>query len=161
MAQISFADKQSFENDGYLIVTDLLTGDETKDLQEWAQEVHDWPTDDSSPWMPYAEINAAGETVLCRTENYAASHAGLNSLLRGPKLLEILRELSGEEMVLFKEKINYKLAKSGGFAAHIDSVRRPYRLLNVTVMNTADCVYACQEDQASHHSHGRRRFKYE
>lgn len=59
------------------------------------------------------EINAHGKAVLCRTENYANSHPGLNSLLRGQKLLGLLRQLSGEDMLLFKEKINYKLAGSG------------------------------------------------
>lgn len=106
----------SFDRDGYLIVRDLLSPQETRDLQLFAQEVHDWPTDEASPWMPYAEINAHGQQVLCRTENYAASHAGLNNLLRGPKLLSVLKQLSGEDMLLFKEKINYKLAGSGGFA---------------------------------------------
>jgi 2-aminoethylphosphonate dioxygenase len=58
-------------------------------------------------------VNAEGRRVLCRTENYAASHAGFSSLLRGQKLLDLLEELSGEPMLLFKEKINYKLAGSG------------------------------------------------
>lgn len=119
---LSTDDKASFQRNGYLIIRDLLSPSETEDLQDWAQEVHDWPTDEDSPWMPYAEINAQGRQVLCRTENYAASHPGLNQLLRGEKLLSVLKELSGEEMALFKEKINYKLAGSGGFAAHIDSV---------------------------------------
>jgi len=51
--------------------------------------------------------------VLCRTENFADCHQGLGNLLRSDKLLSILQELSGEPMVLFKEKINYKLAGSG------------------------------------------------
>ncbi len=117
-------DKAFFAEHGYLIIRDLLSPEETSQLQTSAQEVHDWPNDESSPWMPYAEINAAGEQVLCRTENYAASHSWLNGLLRGQKLMGILYELGGEEYRLFKEKINYKLAGSGGFAAHIDSVRR-------------------------------------
>jgi ectoine hydroxylase-related dioxygenase (phytanoyl-CoA dioxygenase family) len=33
----------------------------------------------------------------------------------------MLEQLADEEMLLFKEKINYKLAGSGGFAPHIDS----------------------------------------
>ncbi|OQU97319.1 HDIG domain-containing protein [Cladophialophora immunda] len=110
-----------FRENGYLILRDVLSEEETKDLQRWAQEVHDWPTDANSPWMPYEEINAQGKTVLCRTENYANSHAGLNGLLRGRKLLDLLKQMSGEDMLLFKEKINYKLAGSGGFAPHIDS----------------------------------------
>jgi hypothetical protein len=59
------------------------------------------------------EINAHDQTVLCRTENYANYHSGLNGLLRGKKLLGLLKQLSGEDMLLFKEKINYKLAGSG------------------------------------------------
>lgn len=111
----------SFRDHGYLVLRDVLSAEETQDLQQWAQEVHDWPTDASSGWMPYEEINARGERVLCRTENYAAYHAGLNSLLRGSTLLNILKQLAGEDVNLFKEKINYKLAGSGGFAPHVDS----------------------------------------
>lgn len=33
----------------------------------------------------------------------------------------MLRQLAEEEMLLFKEKINYKLAGSGGFSPYIDS----------------------------------------
>ncbi|OAP61447.1 hypothetical protein AYL99_03650 [Fonsecaea erecta] len=112
---------QLFRKNGYLILRDVLSEEQTKNLQQWAQEVHDWPTDANSPWMPYEEINAQGETVLCRTENYANSHTALNGLLRGQELLNLLKQLSGEDMLLFKEKINYKLAGSGGFAAHVDS----------------------------------------
>lgn len=56
------------------------------------------------------------ERVLCRTENYANSHQGLGDLLRGQKLTDLLEQLSGEPMRLFKEKINYKLAGSGRFS---------------------------------------------
>ncbi|KAF1980976.1 PhyH-domain-containing protein [Aulographum hederae CBS 113979] len=111
----------SFNKNGYLILRNILTPSQTALLQRWAQEVHDWPTTTSSPWMPYEEINSAGKHVLCRTENYANHHSGLNSLLRGSDLLSLLAQLSGEKMLLFKEKINYKLAGSGGFSPHIDS----------------------------------------
>jgi len=118
---LSEAQIQFYLDHGYLILRDILSTGETSELQRWAQEVHDWRTNRDSLWMPYEEINAAGKRVLCRTENYANSHDGFNQLLRGSKLLSILRQLSGEDMLLFKEKINYKLAGSGGFAAHIDS----------------------------------------
>lgn len=67
-------------------------------------------------------MNARGERVLCRTENFVDLHSGFDSLLRNEKLLNVLGQLAGEPMLLFKEKINYKLAGSGGFAPHIDSV---------------------------------------
>lgn len=59
------------------------------------------------------EVNAEGKRVLCRTENYAGSHEGFDSFLRGQRVLSVLLQLAGEEMVLFKEKINYKFAGSG------------------------------------------------
>ena len=64
------------------------------------------------------EVNASGKRVLCRTENYADCHEGLGGLLRSDRLLHILEQLSGEPMLLFKEKINYKLAGSGTFLYH-------------------------------------------
>lgn len=95
---------QMFNQDGYLILRDLLAAEETAGLQRWAQEVHVRPNDEKSPWMAYAEINADGKKFLCRTENYASSHPKLNSLLRGKKILSVLRALSGEDMVLLRKK---------------------------------------------------------
>ncbi|KAG5794884.1 hypothetical protein H9Q69_006055 [Fusarium xylarioides] len=115
--QISF-----FKKNGYLIARDLLKPEQVKDLQSWAEEVRNWKPTEDSEFMPYEEVNDKGETVLCRTENFADCHKGFSNLLRSPKLLGLLNDLAEEPMLLFKEKINYKLAGSGGFAPHIDSV---------------------------------------
>ncbi|KAG4266858.1 hypothetical protein FPRO04_13034 [Fusarium proliferatum] len=115
--QISF-----FKKNGYLIVRDLLQSEQVKDLQSWAEEVRNWKPTEDSEFMPYEEVNDKGETVLCRTENFADCHNGFSNLLRSPKLLGLLNDLAEEPMLLFKEKINYKLAGSGGFAPHIDAV---------------------------------------
>ena len=111
---LSAEDKASFREDGYLILRNLLSQLETETLQRWAAEVQAWPVDQDSPWMPYEEINVDGKAVLSRTENFVTSHPGLNDLLRGDRLLHVLRDLSGGDMVLFKEKLNYKLSGSGG-----------------------------------------------
>ncbi|KAJ6070980.1 Phytanoyl-CoA dioxygenase [Penicillium canescens] len=67
------------------------------------------------------EVNSDGKRVLCRTETFANSHAGFDGFLRGQRVMSVLQQLAGEEMLLFKEKINYKLAGSGGFDPHIDA----------------------------------------
>ena len=67
------------------------------------------------------EINASGQRVLCRTENFVDFHEGFNKLIRSPQILHFLEHLTGEPMVLFKDKLNYKFAGSGGFSPHIDS----------------------------------------
>lgn len=104
---------QSFRERGYLLVRGFFTSQESELLRQWAQEVHDLPCTPNVPWMPYQEVNAEGKHVLCRTENFANSHAGFDSFLRGQRATSLLQHLAGEEMFLFKEKINYKLAGSG------------------------------------------------
>jgi ectoine hydroxylase-related dioxygenase (phytanoyl-CoA dioxygenase family) len=71
--------------------------------------------------MPYDEVQKDGTRVLCRTENFANVHTGFDGLLRGQYLIDIISQLAQEPMVLFKAKINYKLAGSGGFDPHIDA----------------------------------------
>ncbi|BEJ15693.1 hypothetical protein CspHIS471_0502980 [Cutaneotrichosporon sp. HIS471] len=112
---------ESFEKNGYLMLPDVLSEYEVKEMQQWSAEVKGWP-DRPGQHMPYEEVRADGTTGLCRTENYANYHDGFNSMFRGERLLGILTELMGERAVLFKEKINYKEAGgSGGFDAHIDA----------------------------------------
>lgn len=106
---------QSFQDRGYLLVRGFFNPTETRVLQQWAQEVHDLPRTPGVPWMPYEEVNGEGKRVLCRTENFANSHAGFDSFLRGLRATSALNQLAGEEMLLFKEKINYKLAGSGKY----------------------------------------------
>lgn len=101
---ISPEQKAFFERNGYLIIHDIISEDEARDLQQWVQEVHDLPRTPESHWMPYEEINASGERVLCRTENFANYHANFNGLLRGDKILGTLGQFAGEDMLLFKEK---------------------------------------------------------
>ncbi|KAJ5737856.1 uncharacterized protein N7483_002981 [Penicillium malachiteum] len=115
------AQLQSFRDNGYLLVRGFFAETEAQTLQTWSQEVHNLPRTAGVPWMPYEEVNAKGERVLCRTENFVNSHAGFDSFLRGERATSILQQLAGEEMLLFKEKINYKLAGSGGFDPHIDA----------------------------------------
>ncbi|GIC87124.1 phytanoyl-CoA dioxygenase family protein [Aspergillus udagawae] len=110
-----------YKEKGYLLIENFLNKAEVQLLQQWSQEVHDLPRTPEVPWMPYEEVNVYGQRVLCRMENFANSHAGFGSFLRGQRVLSVLEQLATEEMILFKEKINYKLAGSGGFDPHIDA----------------------------------------
>lgn len=142
--------KASFERHGYLVVRNALSLQDTTALQQWVNEVHNWQVTSKSTFMPYAEINAEGKRVLSRTENFVDLHAGLSGLLQGEMLLNLLRDLSGEDMILFKEKINYKLAGSGGFAAHIDAgaytqVKNVEHLTVLLAVDAADILNGCME----------------
>jgi hypothetical protein len=68
----------------------------------------------SSLTEPTASSAAAVEKVrvLCRNENFVNYHSGLSDLSRGvhSDLQAAVTQVLGEPAVLFKEKINYKLA---------------------------------------------------
>lgn len=44
---------QSFNENGYLVIPGFFNPDESTELQNWAQEVHDLPRTADVPWMPY------------------------------------------------------------------------------------------------------------
>ncbi|KAL2872001.1 phytanoyl-CoA dioxygenase family protein [Aspergillus lucknowensis] len=89
-------------------------------LQEWTREVKSWPRE-KGKWMPYDEININGERQLMRTEKFVDYHPRFKDLLYGDALLGILNALAGEEVTLFKDKINYKQPHGNGFQAHLDA----------------------------------------
>ena len=112
---------EHYRTKGYLILRaaehKLVTPDE---LNAWETDVRTWPRE-KGKWMPYDEINANGERQLMRTENFVDYHPGWHSLVCGDALRGVLTQLSGDEMLLFKDKINYKLPYGNGFEAHLDA----------------------------------------
>src|SRR4026209_2642946 len=72
--------------------------------------------------MRYYERPAAGrDKMLARIETFVPFRAGLGRFVSGPRLLELLSECAGEPVVLFKDKINFKLPGGAGFAPHQDA----------------------------------------
>ncbi|KAL4886451.1 hypothetical protein BJY04DRAFT_213217 [Aspergillus karnatakaensis] len=118
---LSEAQVELFRTNGYLILRNsehrLAT---PTDLQKWTDEVRTWPLE-KGKWMPYNETNADGNPQLMRTEYFVDFHRLFHSLLYGRKLGDILAQLSGSEMRLFKDKINYKSPRASGFKPHIDA----------------------------------------
>lgn len=43
----------SYQEDGFLLVREFFNTQETRNLQEWAQEVHDLPRTPDASYMPY------------------------------------------------------------------------------------------------------------
>lgn len=119
---ITDSQKASFKEDGYLILRNILSEEAQLELIRMTQEVKDWPDTPGTyifsvflksflisccfliigKWMPYLEIDSKGQKVVSRVENYVNYHAGFETLLRGPTVINILEQLSGEKMHLFK-----------------------------------------------------------
>jgi hypothetical protein len=130
---------QRFDKDGFLVLEDLLTDKEKSDVFRWTEEIQAWPETKGlfslslslslslsnaihltylifnsfiGKWFLYYE-KVNGQKTLCRTENFLPYHEGIRNLIHG-KLSKVMSDLFRDHAVLFKEKINYKLAGAAG-----------------------------------------------
>ena len=68
------------------------------------------------------ELRKDGVKQLARVENFLQYHPNMNDVA-DHIIRQIVSDLwDGDEAILFKEKINFKLPGGGGFLAHQDSV---------------------------------------
>ncbi|CAO3607391.1 unnamed protein product [Cunninghamella echinulata] len=112
---------QCYHEQGFLLIEDFYTMEEHAIIQQYCNDFKTWGHE-KGKWMQYYEINKANnKEQLCRTENFTPYHPGMASFVKSPRLLQVLEKLHGEEYVLFKEKVNYKLPGGGGFPAHQDA----------------------------------------
>ncbi|KAJ7177055.1 epoxidase subunit A [Mycena filopes] len=150
-------DSMFYEQNGYLVLGSPFQ-ELAQRVVEWTHEVKNLPhRKNANAWLHYEEVDASGRRTLTTTENFADFHPGFDALFRGPAMVGFLGALLGEEMVLFKEKINYKEPGSGGFKAHTDApayVTVPDIGLVVAVMIAVDAQTAqngCLEVVAASH----------
>lgn len=131
---------ERYQRDGFVVLRDMFSADEKADIARWAAEIEQWP-ETPLKWMQYFEPNAAtGAKQLCRTENFIPYHDGLRALLGGEKLLRTVSALLGESAVLYKDKLNFKLAGGNGFEPHQDApaFTGQGQVFHVTAMIAAD-----------------------
>ena len=118
----------NFEEKGWLLAR-TLEADGVADLRRWVDEVSAW-RDDGGDWLHYREMTDDGPK-LCRTENFVPFHQGLRSFLTTGHMVSVASSLIGEPALLYKEKINYKLAGGAGYSPHQDAPA--YRFVDVHV----------------------------
>lgn len=124
-----------FERTGW-VLTRTLDAAQTVALRGWVDEVAAWPDDDGD-WLHYRELTDEGPK-LCRSENFVPFHDGLRDLLTTGAMLDIASALLGEPAVLYKEKINYKLAGGAGYSPHQDAPAYPFVDVHVSCMVAVD-----------------------
>lgn len=106
-----------------------LEADELVELRSWIDEVAAWPEREGA-WLHHRERTDEGPK-LCRTENIVPFHDSLRELLTEGALPEAASALLGEQAVLYKEKINFKLPGGAGYSPHQDALA--YRFVDVHV----------------------------
>lgn len=148
-----------FQTTGYLLIRGLYKGQALEDVVRWTGEVEAWPETPGAA-MKYFEKPAAGDgRLLQRVENFYPYHAGFRALCDGAEMKGITSQLMGEEAVLFKEKINFKLPGGAGFEPHQDAQADwgRYSAFHITAMVSVDpCTLenGCLEMVSGHHDRG-------
>jgi Phytanoyl-CoA dioxygenase (PhyH) len=127
-------DLEHFVRHGWLL-TSPFTIRQIAELRSWVDEVERWP--DAGDWLHYREMTERGPR-LCRTENFLPFHDQLRLLLTTGPIIDIASALLGEPAVLYKEKINYKLAGGAGYSAHQDAPAYRFVDMHISCMIAVD-----------------------
>jgi predicted HD phosphohydrolase len=122
-----------FKQNSFLKLDNLLSFNSVapEDVSNWVEEIAAWPKAEDK-WLLHWELNNNNVKIMCRAENFVNYHDGMARLAR-ECVLGVASQLFEDPVpctsttntaggaVLFKEKVNYKLAGGAGFAAHQDS----------------------------------------
>ena len=124
----------AFHASGWVLVDGLLDVS-VAELQDEVARVAAWP--DDGEWEHHYERTDAGRR-LARTENFTPFSPLLRTLLQDGALVEVAGQLLGEPALLYKEKINYKVAGGAGFSPHQDKPAYPFVDQVLSVMVAVD-----------------------
>src|SRR5579884_2218240 len=96
--------------DGYLVVRNFFSAAEIAQLLRWTVELETAPELSGRHWV-YREdsLSTPGERVIQRIENFCPYHEGFDRLIRESVLTRWTAALMGGPVVLFKDKINFKM----------------------------------------------------
>jgi len=111
---------EQFHSDGFLVVRGMYSPDEVAAVSAWTDAVAGYPEIPGKYMMYFEESQADGSRILCRIENFVPYHEGFSKLITARRMQQAVTELFGEEAVLFKDKINFKLPGGDGFREHQD-----------------------------------------
>lgn len=132
---------QAFSRDGYLVVPSMFAASQLTAIAQWTNEIVAWP-EVPGRHMAYSEQSLLEPTsrVLSRIENFCPFHAKFDDLLRGKQVTEPIAALFGEDVVMFKDKINFKATGGDGFKAHQDVQAgwSDYASLHITMLLSID-----------------------
>lgn len=149
-----------FRRDGYLVVRNFLDRDRFAQLLRWTVELQEAREISGRHWV-YREdsVTVPGRRVIQRIENFCPYHESFDKLIREGQLARWVGVLMGGPVVLFKDKINFKMPGGAGFKAHQDQQAgwSTYAPLFVTAMVTLDPSThenGCLEMAAGRHREG-------
>jgi ectoine hydroxylase-related dioxygenase (phytanoyl-CoA dioxygenase family) len=153
-------DSTRMQRDGFLVVRDFFHAPQVKELLQWTEALESAPEVSGQHWVYHEEsARQPGRRLIQRIENFCPYHPGLDRLIRHAALAQWAGVLIGGPVVLFKDKINFKMPGGAGFKAHQDQQAgwSTYAPLFVTAMVTLDAATlenGCLEIAAGRHREG-------
>jgi hypothetical protein len=111
---------EQFHRDGFLAVRGMFSAQEVSEISQWTNEIANAPEVPGKYMMYFEQSQDDGSRILCRIENFVPYHDGFSTLITARRMRHAVSELFGEEAVLFKDKINFKLPGGDGFKEHQD-----------------------------------------
>ena len=116
------AEMEHWRRHGWLWLRGFFTPEDIQNVVRWTDEIAGWP-EIPGRWMRYYERRGSepGDKMLARIENFVPYHDGLARMFTSGRVTDVLGVLCGEPVVLFKDKINFKLPGGAGFAPHQDA----------------------------------------
>jgi ectoine hydroxylase-related dioxygenase (phytanoyl-CoA dioxygenase family) len=153
-------DVARMRRDGYLVVRNFVSPHQLAELLQWTAQLEGAPEVSGRHWV-YREdsMTTPGRRVIQRIENFCPYHTGFDRFIRDSALIRWTGALMGAPVVLFKDKINFKMPGGAGFKAHQDQQAgwTVYAPLFVTAMVTLDAATlenGCLEVSAGRHREG-------
>jgi len=116
---------EHWNRDGFVVLKSFISQSEVQDMTKYVEEVQNWRPC-RGRHMHYFEKDPSNYKgfMLTRTENYLDFHLGLAGLFGdNSKFADMAAQLLKDPRgaVVFKERINYKLAGGAGFLPHQDA----------------------------------------
>ena len=147
-----------FHRDGYVVLRAGFDEAEMARIEAWTEELAEAPEEPGRHWVYHEKsLRDPGEDLISRIESMAPFHAGfaeLTEVLKTP-----MGQLLGEEAVLFKEKINFKMPGGEGYKPHQDSQAGwweygEYYITAMVCIDEATLENGCLKMVAGHHKRG-------
>jgi len=158
--QISNEQIEEFKSTGFLVIRNLYDAERMQKIIEWTEEVTNFPEVPGKYMMYFEESKLEpGKRILSRMEDIEPFHQGFSDLFVRGEIQQITSQLFGDEAVLFKDKINFKMPGGDGFKAHQDVQAGwdRYSKLHITALISIDpstVENGCLEMVSGYHDKG-------
>ena len=110
----------AYRENGFLHLRASFDAERMAEIRAWTEALSTAPEETGREWKYFEKSDIDGSRILSRIENFTPFHEGFRKLFTEGALPEAVGALIGDEALLFKEKINFKMRGGAGFEAHQD-----------------------------------------